>query len=75
MGSARRGCPQKTKHYESRLDVAGPFTINFKEFKKNSLAGVRYLTAKGSGLFDGKGKEGQLETDEVLLTEKNLEKL
>ena len=58
----------KTKHYESRLDVAGPFTINFKQFKKNSLGrSVRYLTAKWIGLFElEKGKEGQLETDEVL---------
>ena len=66
----------KTKHYESRLDVAGPFTINFKEFKKNSLGrSVRYLTAKGSGSLSWKkAKKGNLKLMKFFLTEKNLRK-
>lgn len=66
----------KTKHYEARLDVAGPFTVNFEKFNRKSLgASVRYLTTRGTGSLSWeKAKKGNLKLMKFFLTEKNLRK-
>ena len=64
----------KAKHFETKVEVAGPFKINFKDFKKKTLGGkIRYLKAGGSGALSWeKAKKGKLKLMKFFLTEKNL---